>query len=182
MPFVIAAVALVGVVCVLNLVLTVGVIKRLREHTALLSQTDAHAAPAIRVGDEVAAFATTTVGGEPVSRDQLAGETLVGFFTPGCGPCEKRLPEFVAYARTLPGGRDRVLATVVASDPAEAAGYVADLSPVAKVMVEDSAGVVTRAFRATAYPTVLLVAPDPDGRVVVTADRIRLDQPAVAAA
>ncbi|WP_203918700.1 TlpA disulfide reductase family protein [Rugosimonospora africana] len=166
----------------MNLVLSVGVIKRLREHTALLSATGVPSQPALTIGDAVDAFATTTVNGESVSYEDVTAETLVGFFTPGCGPCEKRLPEFVAYARTLPGGRDRVLATVVASDPAEAAGYVAELGQVARVVLEDSTGVATRAFRVSAYPTVLMVAPDPDGRVLVTADRIRLDRAVVAAA
>jgi thiol-disulfide isomerase/thioredoxin len=180
MPYLIVALVLLGLLVAFQLVLTVGIIKRLREHTALLSAVDTSpaASPAVKVGEEVGPFATTTVGGEPVSRDGLSGDTLVGFFTPGCGPCEKRLPEFVEYARALPGGRDGVLATVVAAEPAEAAEYVAGLSQVARVVVEDSDGPLTRAFRATAFPTVVMVAPGRDGRVLVTADRIRLDQPA----
>jgi thiol-disulfide isomerase/thioredoxin len=179
MSYVIAALVLVGLLCAFQLLLTVGVIKRLREHTELLAAVDSSPRPpAIKVGEEVGPFATTTVNGEPVSRDWLSGDTLVGFFTPNCGPCAKRLPEFVEYARVLPGGRARVLATVVTDDPAEAAAYVADLSPVAHVIVEDSDGPLTRAFRVSAFPTVAMVAPGPDGRVLVTADRVRLDQPA----
>ncbi|MFL6076545.1 MAG: TlpA disulfide reductase family protein [Mycobacteriales bacterium] len=180
MPYLIAALVLVGLLCVFQLVLTVGVIKRLREHTALLSGANTPPRPpAVKVGEEVGPFATTTVSDEPVSRDGLlSGDTLVGFFTLGCEPCAKRLPEFVEYARALPGGRDRVLATVVTDDPAKAAAYVADLSPVARVMVEDSDGPLTSAFRVSAFPTVVTVAPGTDGRVLVTADRIRLDQPA----
>ena len=37
MPIVIAAVTIVGVLCVLDLLLTFGVIRRLREHTAMLA-------------------------------------------------------------------------------------------------------------------------------------------------
>lgn len=180
MSVLIAAVVLVGLICTLDLLLTIGVIKRLREHSSLLSSSGRFLA-SIAVGEEVGAFATSTVDGEPVSRELLTGQTLVGFFAPGCKPCQKRLPEFVAYARQMPGGRDRVLAIVV-GDGDDAAAYVTDLSPVARVVEEDSSGALSTAFKAVAFPVVLLVAPNADGRLVVETDQVDLRRPAVTAA
>ncbi|MET7301346.1 hypothetical protein [Embleya sp. NPDC005575] len=168
--------------CALDLVLTLGVIRRLREHAELLSSGGGSGDPLdMAVGEEVGEFSTSMVDGEPLTRGMLAEETLVAFFSPGCEPCREKLPRFVEHARTLPGGRDRVLAAVV-GDAGEAAAFVAELSPFARVVVEagpdDALG---RAFRARSYPTLLRVAPDDAGRLVVTANRVDLGRSAAAA-
>jgi len=80
MYFVITAVLLVGALCALNLVLTLGVIKRLREHTDLLAAGSN--APTIGIGQEVGEFSARTVDGETVSPDLLSGETVVAFLLP----------------------------------------------------------------------------------------------------
>src|SRR5687768_11835646 len=113
--FLIALVVLVGTVAVLNLFLTVGVIRRLKEHTGKLADLPTMgAAPSLMLGEveRVGEFAATTSDGEPVSRDLLSGQTLVGVLSPNCSACEERLPEFVAMAETFPGGRGQVLAIV----------------------------------------------------------------------
>ncbi|WFF00124.1 hypothetical protein [Micromonospora sp. WMMD964] len=177
MSIITATVVLLAAVCALQLLLTLGVIRRLREHTAALAGV-AQPPASLGVGDEVGAFSSATVDGEPVERDSITDETLVAFFTPGCGPCEKRLPEFVSYAGSSPGTRDRPIAVVVAAEAGDADPYVEALRPVARVFVQDSDGAMCRAFQVTAFPTVVKVAPASDGRVVITSDRIRLDQPA----
>ncbi|MEU1054273.1 hypothetical protein [Streptomyces sp. NPDC005876] len=182
MPFLIAALTLVGSLCLLDLILTVGVIKRLREHTELLANVGGagNGRASITVGEEVGDFAVSTVDGERLARDLLAGETLVAFFSPTCQPCKEKLPKFLEYARTLPGGRDRVLATVVGDAEASAA-LVAELTPVARVVVEEYDGALSAAFQAKAYPTVLKVARDGAGRLIVTDDDVRLNLPAFTA-
>jgi hypothetical protein len=171
-------VIIVGVLCALDLVLTLGVIRRLREHTELLSNQsgvgDRVAGPGERVGE----FTTLTVDGELVDPATLTGQTLVGFFSPSCKPCQEMVPKFVAYARAMPGGREQVLATVV-GNTAAAADFVEVLSPVARVVVETADGPVGAAFQVRALPAVVMVQPDGDGRAVVTADRVDLDRPAV---
>lgn len=156
MPYLVAAVVLVGVLCLLDLVLTVGVIQRLRQHTELLNNLQAGAAVGmpdvmLPAGAEVGEFATTTTDGDPVSRELLSGQTLVGFFSPDCQPCKEKLPRFIEAAPGVPGGRQQVLAVVVAS-PEEAAETTARLSPVARVVVEPHDGPVTSAFGATGFP------------------------------
>ncbi|MEU9363638.1 hypothetical protein AB0D78_10455 [Streptomyces avermitilis] len=179
MPFLIAALVLVGLLCALDLVLTLGVVKRMREHTALL--TDLNGGPAsVKAGEEVGEFTASTVHGEVMSREMMAEETLVAFFSPNCGPCREKMPKFVAYASKLPGGRARALAVIV-SGPEEGAEFVDALAPVARVVRETPDGALGAAFRARAYPIVLTVAQGRDGRVVVTDDQVALDRPVVTA-
>ncbi|MEU1732578.1 TlpA disulfide reductase family protein [Streptosporangium sp. NPDC020145] len=182
MPFVIAALVLVGTLCVLNLLLSVGVIKRLREHTELLSKPGhGKVMPSLGVGEEVGEFLTSTVDGGTLSRESLADDTVVGFFSPNCGPCREQLPRFVEYSGALPGGRGRVVAVVLSHDADEANALVADLAPVASVVVETSSGPLSKAFKIKAYPTVLRVAAR-GGRLVVTDEAVDLGQTATAVA
>ncbi|MFG3556707.1 TlpA disulfide reductase family protein [Micromonospora sp. NPDC047557] len=178
MPFLIAAVVLVGLLCVLDLVLTLGVLRRLREHSDLLTDPGrATTDPAqSRVGETVGDFRTTTVHGEPVSGDTLPDGTVVAFFTPGCEPCERELPRFATHARSVPAGRDAVLAVIVGA-PQEAREYVAVLASVARVVVEDPLGPVAAAFNTTAFPTLLRIGRDGQGQLAITADRVDLRPP-----
>lgn len=174
-PVLLAVVVLVGVVAVLDLVLTVGVIRRLREHTELLSSVRGLGGPPIaEIGQEIGEFTTVTVAGIPIDRNGLAGETLVGFFTPQCAPCKERLPGFVELARSVSGGPARVLATVV-GDGAEVADMVAALRPVAQVVTEPRGGPVSTAFNVGAFPTVVKVAPDSDGRLLIADNQVAVE-------
>jgi thiol-disulfide isomerase/thioredoxin len=178
MPFLIAGVLFVGLICLLDLVLTLGVIKRLREHTELLAEASS-GPPVIATGTMVDTFVTSTVDGEPVDAGALDGETLVGFFSPTCGPCQERLPLFAAFARDMPGGRDRTLAVIIGDDD-EVTAPVEALRSVARVVVEAPHGALATAFQVEAFPTLLMIAPGPAGQLVVTDNEVRLDQPLAA--
>ncbi|MDG6106212.1 hypothetical protein Daura_20195 [Dactylosporangium aurantiacum] len=148
------AVVLVGALCVLNLLLTFGVIRRLRDG----DRPAAGAAP-----QPPMAPVGTAVRGGPTGWD---GETLVGFFSPGCGPCERQLPTFVEVAGARP--THRVVAVVY--DPAgQSAALVATLRQVAQVVVEDTPhGALQTAFQVNGYPSYCIVR---DGVVVAVAGR-----------
>ncbi|MFF4737299.1 TlpA family protein disulfide reductase [Streptomyces sp. NPDC001262] len=183
MPVLIAAVVLVGLLCALDLILTLGVIKRLREHTALMAKFAANSPgrpPVIEVGAEVGEFSAVTVDGAALTRDSLSGDTLVAFFSPNCGPCHEMIPKFVAYARATAGGRDRVLAVVVGTTE-RSRDQVAALTPAARVVVEAGDPVVSEAFKVRGFPTLLQVTRDRDGRQVIAGNQLDLDAPAVAA-
>ncbi|QLE75198.1 redoxin domain-containing protein [Streptomyces rectiverticillatus] len=184
MPVLIAAVVLVGLLCTLDLILTLGVIKRLRDHTAMLSKmADGNAPgrpPVIKVGEEVGEFQAVSVDGEVLTRESLSGDTLVAFFSPNCGPCHEMLPKFAEYARMVPGGRKQVLAVVVGT-PERAEGQVAELSPVARVVVQGSEPVMTDAFQIMGFPTLLEVTSDGAGRPVIARNNVNVDSPVVAA-
>lgn len=170
MPFLVTGFVVLCALTLLNLVLTLGVIRRLREHTALLGRPShpAHgdASPTRPVDAVVGDFTATTADGVVVSRDSLAADTLVGFFSPGCEACDVLVPEFVELAASVPGGRTHVLAVVEAL-PGDEDQHTAPLSEVARVVVErpETAGLVA-AFGVTAFPAVCIV--DSDGRIVAT--------------
>ncbi|MFF3868806.1 TlpA family protein disulfide reductase [Micromonospora sp. NPDC001898] len=176
MPVLVAALTLVGLIATVNLLLSMGIIKRLREHTELLGNLGGGPASLV-AGEAVGEFSTVTVDDRPLDRESLTGETVVGFFSPTCQPCKEKLPTFIDYARTRTGGDRRALAVVV-GDAEQAADFVSRLSPVVRVVLENPDGPMSLAFKTRAFPTVLAVAPDDDGRLVVTDDHFALDQPA----
>jgi thiol-disulfide isomerase/thioredoxin len=165
MAYLAAAVTLVGIIAAVDLLLTVGVVRRLREHSAELAGLRGPGAgdAGLPVGTPVGDFTATDLTGRPVGVG--SGRTLVGFFSPGCGPCKERMPDFVAHAAGRPGGPGAVLAVVV-GEAAEAAAMVDPLLRVATVVVEPEDGPVQRAFGVGGFPTFVLVE---DG-VVAAAD------------
>lgn len=155
MPYLTAAVVLIGLLCVCNLLLTLGLIRRLKRQD---SHHDVSAALpiALRPGSRVGEFTAVTIDGEPVSHETISG--LVGFFSAGCSPCHRLIPDFVRHARAV--GRDNALAVVSGSDPTA----VETLAPVTRVIVEDYDGPVENAFENTWTPAVYLI--DAEHRVV----------------
>jgi hypothetical protein len=149
MGYLVAAVVLLGVLCLLNLLLTIGILRRMR------AGSDWQPGPlfALGPGSAVGEFSAMTTADEPVSNDTLTG--IVGFFTAGCGDCHELLPLFVERAREM--GREKVLAVVGGEDEET----VRALVPVARVVVADlGGGPVARAFQNTWTPTLYLVGDD----------------------
>jgi hypothetical protein len=164
-PYLVGAVVIVGVLALLNLLLTFGVIRRLREHSERLSRPAAGLPDLmLGVGESPGPFTARTTEGEQVSLQALAGrEQLVGFFSPTCQPCKEVAPEFVARAAAI--GPAGALAVVVGG-PEEVEDLVTMFEPVARVVVEAVAnGAVASAFRVNGFPALCLL--DADG--VVTA-------------
>jgi thiol-disulfide isomerase/thioredoxin len=164
------AVALVGLLCLLDLVLTLGVVRRLREHAEVLANLPGQGGAEPPVGAAVGPFAARAVDGERVTQDHLVDQTLVAFFSPGCAPCEELRPAFVRFAAAHPGGRGQVLAVLTAPaelDSGEHADAVAELAPVARVVVQEQGDeVVAAAFGVRRYPTLCLV--DANGRIAAS--------------
>lgn len=162
-----AAIMVVGVLCLLDIALTLAVIRRLNEQGRLLAEPGR--APAARghpppleiaPGERVGDFAVTTVDGEPVSRAGLRDTTLLAFLAPGCQSCEHSLPEFLARAGAAPGGRDGVLAVVLGKGPGRDE-LCAELAPAARVLTEDEeGGPLVRAFGVGALPAFAVLAGD----------------------
>lgn len=173
MPYLVAAVVVVGLLGLVNLLFAFGVVRRLREHTDLLDKLGNRSggeagAVMLEAGSTVEEFDTVTVDGDRVSRADLvasAGTTLVGVFSPGCSACEAQLGEFVEYAAAHPGGRDRTLVVVVGPD-AESASYVERLEASARVVREDrdapggSGGSLSKALGVRGFPAFALVDGD----------------------
>jgi thiol-disulfide isomerase/thioredoxin len=169
------AIAVVGALCVFDLFLSFGVIRRLREQTEALERLGGLGGGSdatVRVGDRVGDFVARTTAGEAVHRDHPDAVRLVGFFSPGCAPCAERIPQFLAY-----GGRAGMpLVAVVVVDrgdtaaQAEGASYVTRLDGAAQVVMEGTGGAVATAFGVTSFPALCLI--DPQGIVVASGNTI----------
>ena len=181
MPIVIAAVTIVGVLCVLDLLLTFGVIRRLREHTAMLAENRGHGLPGPPViglaqGELPGAFAAVTLDGEHV--DASAALRVVAFFSTRCSICPERVPPFLEYLATHHIDRPSVLAVVV-GDEGKPAPYLESLAEFAQICLEQEDGEVAKAFKVAGYPAFCLLGGD--GTVLVTGyDPQTLPEPALA--
>jgi len=94
-----AAVVVVGLLCLADLLLTFGVIRRLREHTEQLSGfpwSRPSGKPAWPTGRSRSHLPRSASPGERLSGP--AGLRVVAFFSAGCSAC----PERVAGVRRLP--------------------------------------------------------------------------------
>lgn len=158
------AVALVGTLCLLNLLLTVGVVRRLRDHGERLItlSSPADEIALARPGDHVAPFKASTVDGSTVTNVDLEEPTLVAFFSPECSACEEQVAPFADYARSFPGGPDRTL--IVVTSETGGARYHRELDGLGRRVAEaELAGPLQRAFAIRAYPAFAVVV---DGEVM----------------
>lgn len=176
-----AAVIVVGALCTLDLLLTFGVIRRLKAHTAHLEQLLAGGpggAALPSVGASIDEFAATTTDGESVSRARLNNPTVVAFFSPGCGPCRDTLPLFAAGASERGGDRARILAVISGpgganARPGEAGEMAQSLTGLARVIV-DTDWTVSKAFGVGVFPGFCVV--DDTGTIIASGSASDLDQ------
>jgi len=177
MPYLIAVVVLVGALCLMNLVLGLAVVRRLREHTKLLDAlyetVDLMGGPPgtrgkLAVGEVVGDFDATALDGTRMTRDLLPEGTVVAFLSADCGGCRDQLPEIASWAAGQ--DRQRVLAVLDAraGDPEE---LVTALSPVAQVIMDEKTA-VRAAFAIDAFPTFCQVAEG--GELLAIEGRINL--------
>ncbi|MEU9509652.1 hypothetical protein AB0D32_25605 [Micromonospora sp. NPDC048170] len=170
------AVVLVAALGLLNLVLMLGVVRRLREHTELLSdQQSQPPAVMLEAGSVPGEFVSTTVDGEVRTRADLPPMTLVAFMTPSCEHCAEQVPLLIDRARTMPGGAEHVWVVVVGKG-GETEAYAAQFAELATVFVEPGSGALPLAFGIKGYPAFGLL--DERGMVASSAFGIaRLDLP-----
>jgi hypothetical protein len=177
-----AAVTLVSLVAALglaNLLLCVGLARRLREHGAVLArwaENEHRSAMGVQMlelsglpaGSPAPGFRAVTVDGTELRSEPLAeGEHIVAFFSAECDSCREQVGPFLRFVE--PYGSDRVLG-IVTGDPAAGADIVAELDGRATVVSEEALGPVSMAFRVQAFPSFFVVR---DGVVVANAPTVR---------
>ncbi|MEV5824731.1 redoxin domain-containing protein [Spirillospora sp. NPDC052242] len=161
MPYLAAGVVFVGLLCAFDLILTLAVVRRLREHAALL-QDARPSVPFTPPGTELPEFTAAALDGTAVTRAFFTEPTVVALFSTTCASCRERLPEFTDRVRR-PGAR--VLA-VIEGDRADAEDFAAALAPLATVVVEPVDGPLNTAFGGPATPSFYVVG---EGAVVTSA-------------
>jgi peroxiredoxin len=159
-----AAVVALGVLCLVNLGLLFAVVRKVR---VLAERVDkmppVGPAALLPVGGKAPEFTAVTTAGESRSLADLAGSrSVVGFFSPGCPPCRAQLPEFIEFARGLPGGTGQALAVVVGEEEV-AAGFAADLDAAMPVVIAPRQSPVTTAFSVRGTPAFYVIGSD--GRI-----------------
>lgn len=120
----VASVVLLAVLVVANMLLTWGMMRRLR---VLQEQVSAGtvAAPenGLRPGDPAPDFSALTPAGDTVTRDEVVrGETVLVFMSPHCEACEEHLPTVRELGRGV-GGR---AAVAVIDGTREESGHLLD--------------------------------------------------------
>jgi thiol-disulfide isomerase/thioredoxin len=156
-----AIAVIAGVISLINLVLVLGVIKRLRETPAGNSQ--AHGteefSPIAFPGRTVPPFVVRTTTGEQITEASLSGNTLVGFFSPGCATCKVRIPDFLILARRLERESGRAIAVVTSADNG-GAEIVAKLESAAQVCVGEDGEGLQVALEVGGFPAFALFEDD----------------------
>lgn len=150
------AVVLVAALALLTLLITLGLVKRLRVHadhltTLLANQGRGPETVGVPLGTPIAPFTAITVDGLKVAS---APGMLLGFFSTTCSTCAESLPGFLTYAEPL--GRERVVAMVSGHEPA-LTDLTEKLSTVAQVVIEAEDGPVARAVGVSATPTLVVL-------------------------
>ena len=137
-----------GCLCLLDLLLTFGVIRRLREHTSMLTAAEGtiESYVGLRAGESPEPFSAVTISGEEVAG--AAGLRMVAFFSSWCAACPEQVPPFVEYLSRHRIGRDSVLA-VVAGDSSTPPPYLDRLAEVAQACVVQEDGDIAKAFKAS---------------------------------
>jgi thiol-disulfide isomerase/thioredoxin len=158
------ALACVSVLCLVNLALLFAVIRKVRLLGERIDKMPVMGAAALLpVGSKVPEFTAVTTTGESRSLADLAGSrSVLGFFSPSCQPCRTQLPEFIEFAKALPGGSGHALAVVVGEGEA-AAEFGADLGEAVPVVIAPQRGTLTAAFSLRGIPAFYLIGPD--GRI-----------------
>ncbi|MFC0628093.1 TlpA family protein disulfide reductase [Kribbella deserti] len=150
------AVVLIGVVLVLDLMITLGLVRRLRSHAEMLTKlvntsNQGLDVGIVAVGTPIASFTATALDGLEVAP---AGGTVLGFFSTRCDTCAESLPGFLAYAEPL--GKERVIAIVNGDEPM-LTEMAEKLSKVARVVIEAHDGPVARAVGVVGTPTLVVL-------------------------
>ncbi|MGD7790258.1 peroxiredoxin family protein [Propionibacteriaceae bacterium Y1700] len=172
------AVVILTVLVVLDLSLTVLLIKALRE--GKLNSTPGGndhdhpdhpeggfepTAPTIRPGSPVPPLGLTTADGRPLSQILAEGRWLVAFVSPGCEGCEQERPVLTEWADSHAARGERV-AVVVTESSQRIDAFVADY-PFAVVAADGVGdGEAISAFGVATFPSYVRIA---DGAVTSTA-------------
>ena len=171
MSIVVAVLVVLTTLTLLNLLLTFGVIRKLREHTQELAGGRPPAT--LAVGAQVPDFTAPTAGGDMVSIASLrASGGLVAFLAPDCSGCQEQLPSVRSALAEALDTPTAVLIVLTRLRPApdrdereraELTAALGVLDSRAAIVHEPLDGALQSAFQVAAFPAFYLV--DTDGRV-----------------
>lgn len=107
-----AVVVLLAILVVGNLLLTWGMVRRLRSVQEQVEGIFGPSENGLGPGDEAPDFVGQSLNGDTVTRDSiLRSETVLAFFSPSCDACEAQLPA-VRQLAVHPDGTPAVVAVI----------------------------------------------------------------------
>lgn len=159
-----AGLVVVACVAVLNLALTLAIVKRLRGIEERLDGTGGGGDTLPAIGTEVRGFQLTTMDGESLDDTEFSGGTRQVFvLSPDCGPCKELSGKLIADpGRAEPGA----IVMIVGSGDDEGARELAESLPDGLRIGFDTAEAHQDALSVGAYPAVLTIV---DGKVTTAA-------------
>ncbi|WP_433371901.1 TlpA family protein disulfide reductase [Streptosporangium sp. CA-115845] len=176
MPFLIAGMVFVGLLCAVDLLLTMAVIRRLREHTEQFAalQNGDPAQSLLREGTPLPAFDAESVDGETVN-SQAAPPEVLALLSTECVVCLEEMPRFLRFLGDRGVDRSAAVVVIMGGDTPKAEKLVEGLRPVAQVVRQPWGGPIEKAFQARLFPNFYLAS---DGVVRVTSISVaNLDRP-----
>lgn len=162
MAFLVAVVVFLAISVMFNLLLTLGLVRRARAHSDLLSEFAAAQARFLKVGTTVPVLSAESVRGIQITTTMFGSSGVIAFLSDSCSYCRRELPELVAYIQDGGYPPERVLAVVAASDRDDAGSealtaMLETLGPIATIVREPrGGGVLAEAFKVDGYPSFYL--------------------------
>ncbi|GGO77871.1 TlpA family protein disulfide reductase [Nonomuraea cavernae] len=159
MPFLVAGMVVFGLLCLVNLVLTLAVIRRLREHTEQLVALKAGdpAEVLLATGTSLPVFEAESVDGETID-SRVTSPEVVALLSTECSVCLDQLPDLVGLITDRRVDRPAAVAVIMGDDSAQAEQLVEKLRPVASVVRQPWGGPIEKAFQARAFPAFYLAS------------------------
>jgi hypothetical protein len=156
------AVIVLTAMVMLNLAVTVAVIRRLRELAGQPGESVNHAGP--EPGSRLPDFAAEALDGTPVRSADLVGKrTVLAFFSTSCSACRAKAPDYAARAASLEDSGDVVITILQTAPGDNPAAMIAALERAGTLIVQPFPAPLMRTFMVRATPFFYLT--DQAGRV-----------------
>lgn len=161
MELVAVALAILAVGLVLDLLLSVGLVRRFRSLGTQLSAANAQITLPLRggipAGEPVPLVEALTEEGESWAVVEMRGRPfLMAFFESQCGACRGHLEELSQYASSAHIDRNSIVA-VVAGDRTLGTDLIDGGARLGRVIVEADARALSERFQIRAYPTFFVI-------------------------
>jgi len=146
-----AAVAVLAVVVVFNLLITFAVLRRLRSHEERLARGGGAGEPgAEMLGRSLPEFTATSTTGATVT-NAGGSARLVGFFSATCAPCREQAVEFARH-----DDPNRLAIVLMEDAPAaEQEGILAALAGSPTIVTEPTSSVLATTMEVRSFPQLL---------------------------
>jgi peroxiredoxin len=158
--YVVAGMVVLAGLILLDLALTMAIVRKLRQHTAKLSTFSAMASmkPGLAPGQRVPPFEVVTTTGTSISATSLRGGAIA-FMSTTCKACPEQLPALREYLTSARADGTPTLA-VIEGEGDDAARMAASLQGLTSVVVEQEGGPAHKAFQVRGYPSFFVLDPD----------------------